>query len=708
MKYYYSHFKFLFFIKTLIFLSINVNFIIANFLLDEREKYNSYIDRIIDEKYKSKVSNFSDKEKLEKKKLQAFEELQTSIGSLVNTSQKLYGTRSVFRDYAFISENDNILRGSTFGFVKPGEHKIEIKSIAQGHEIASAPIDKDIKIPSGEIVFLLEDKKLLVDFKGGNLTDFKNTLETVSKNNGIEGFNLFIIKYSDKKKVLLLKSEKTGKDNFIKVEKDNNGILSKLRLFRLQQTQIKEDKKLKWTITKPNKQTNNPNSQFNVIKLNHGEKAHTDIEKSLKKGDQIWFDIIYQITLVDKPDIYDINNKHQITDAITINFEDLSFFSGSLSSFPDERLEEIKVIKDNHDQANQLKKNIAQEINLVFSLKKDGKISFVPYSILLNHEKQKIKLSLDNILELKENNNPIFSKLELSHQNPQSKIILGQIKYIQSSISSDSKYIAFNTIKNPQDAEISYQGISVFRKSNKINDLIPGVILDIKRAHQYPIDFKIQQNKEIILNQTIDFFSKYNVLMGKLNLFLAYGDVPVDLDEKERDLYGIMRSEYLVRSIKNRLRRMMSSPYIVTTPENHKKFFNSIGVTNLFFRGENLENNKIEIEEVKYQETLNTASEIIADLFGADTNKDGIVDSGLGVQIVNNFRTFSGVASPFSIQKENIKNKIVNLKRSKEREEEKIAKERGKLERQFTEIAISQQEAKRLNDNFNAFRNNNK
>ncbi|HIO70632.1 MAG TPA: flagellar hook protein, partial [Campylobacterales bacterium] len=81
-----------------------------------------------------------------------------------------------------------------------------------------------------------------------------------------------------------------------------------------------------------------------------------------------------------------------------------------------------------------------------------------------------------------------------------------------------------NIVQQAQDAIFQYNGVEVRRDSNKIDDLVYGVNLELTQVTDQPINIDIKEDSNSIASTLQNFVDNYNKLMEKLNEVTDYNE----------------------------------------------------------------------------------------------------------------------------------------------------------------------------------------
>ncbi|HIC10044.1 MAG TPA: hypothetical protein EYO61_01625 [Campylobacterales bacterium] len=106
-----------------------------------------------------------------------------------------------------------------------------------------------------------------------------------------------------------------------------------------------------------------------------------------------------------------------------------------------------------------------------------------------------------------------------------------------------------NIVQQAQDAIFQYNGVEVRRDSNKIDDLVYGVNLELTQVTDQPINIDIKEDSNSIASTLQNFVDNYNKLMEKLNEVTDYNE-----ETKEA---GIFQGDNNINGIKRDINRLL-------------------------------------------------------------------------------------------------------------------------------------------------------
>lgn len=113
----------------------------------------------------------------------------------------------------------------------------------------------------------------------------------------------------------------------------------------------------------------------------------------------------------------------------------------------------------------------------------------------------------------------------------------------------DALSVDMSNIQTAVDANFTYNGLDITRKSNSIDDLLDGVSITLKDIGK--VDVSVEQNRDNIESKITNFIDKYNSAMFQLSEDTK--------SSQELDSRGIFSSDSTMKSMKSSLSNILST-----------------------------------------------------------------------------------------------------------------------------------------------------
>ncbi|HAE21481.1 MAG TPA: flagellar hook protein [Spirochaetaceae bacterium] len=259
-----------------------------------------------------------------------------------------------------------------------------------------------------------------------------------------------------------------------------------------------------------------------------------------------------------------------------------------------------------------------------------------------------------------------------------------------------SGYRPKNAVASAADAIVRMDGIEVIRGSNKIDDLIPGVTIDLVQASKDTVQLKIEPNRQAAKDAIIDFVGRYNRLMAEVNI-LSRKDSAI-LEEisyftaDERKTYeerlGLLQGDSTLSSIRTNLQRIMMDPYETS---DGIALLTSLGISTNSGSGGGYDATRLrgylEINEVALDRALKDSFIKSKESFGYDSDGDLIIDTGAAFKLdalTRGYVETGGIlalkTSTINSQIDRSKKEIANYDQQLVRKEEDLKRKYGMME----------------------------
>jgi flagellar hook-associated protein 2 len=163
------------------------------------------------------------------------------------------------------------------------------------------------------------------------------------------------------------------------------------------------------------------------------------------------------------------------------------------------------------------------------------------------------------------------------------------------------------TLQIAQDAQVKVNGLSVTRSANNVDDVIPGVYIDLMSANAgAPLDLRITRDTTAIKENLQAAVEAYNVAVSDFDILAG------ERSSNEDDLYsGSLPNDSFLRSIKSQLRTMfMSESSTASGPINA---FRDLGL-DIDRQG------VLSLDKTKLDAALNNNFDDVVKAFSANTN----------------------------------------------------------------------------------------
>ncbi|GAA8677449.1 flagellar filament capping protein FliD [Helicobacter pylori] len=177
---------------------------------------------------------------------------------------------------------------------------------------------------------------------------------------------------------------------------------------------------------------------------------------------------------------------------------------------------------------------------------------------------------------------------------------------VQSYEASQNTLFISKNLQKASDSEFTYNGVSITRPTNEVNDVISGVNITLEQTTEpnKPAIISVSRDNQAIIDSLTEFVKAYNELIPKLD-----EDTRYDADTK---IAGIFNGVGDIRAIRSSLNNVFS--YSVHTDN---------GVESLMKYGLSLDDKGVmSLDEAKLSSALNSNPKATQDFFYGSDSKD--------------------------------------------------------------------------------------
>jgi len=173
--------------------------------------------------------------------------------------------------------------------------------------------------------------------------------------------------------------------------------------------------------------------------------------------------------------------------------------------------------------------------------------------------------------------------------------------------------LAFTETQAAQDAELKINGLTVTRSSNIIKDVIQGVTLELKKAGE-SADITVEADQQKIVDAVKAFVTAYNSVMDYINQNTSYSYN----EQTRKGSTGPLFGDSSLMSIQSQLKSYFSQAVSGVAEEVNQLAM--IGIESASGI-EGAKSGRIEFNEEKFLEKLDTYFDDITKLFGAKSDE---------------------------------------------------------------------------------------
>ena len=159
-----------------------------------------------------------------------------------------------------------------------------------------------------------------------------------------------------------------------------------------------------------------------------------------------------------------------------------------------------------------------------------------------------------------------------------------------------------------QDAEVKYNGLTVFRETNYVDDLVKGLAINLKSASDagQPVTVDIVKDTSELKGKVQEFITAYNELNATISSQTGY--------DTATNTGGVLLGDTIVRSMTTQIRQIMSD--VVTLGDNRTVSLATVGITTQ-------KDGSLSLDEAKFEAVAEEDPKIVANLLAMSGNAQG-------------------------------------------------------------------------------------
>lgn len=618
----------------------------------------------------------------------AWRDINTKLSSLRDNTKTLYSFENPFNSKLTSSTEEYAITAEANRSASLQSFKVDVIQAASSDRFLTDELENDFKVPVGTYTYIVGEKQITFNWKGGTLKDFSNAIN--KRGNNI--IKSSIIGASAGNKSLLIEAVPTGKENRLIFEDDaktfafDSGMVDKIKsqtqTFASSQTEILPVNKIEYDEPVYMPPLSLTNTKYDEEKQTatvepRGAYQVKVPEKILRDTDlHLQFTITQKETEDITPEINKTLIQPELPDAGTAEYGGI-IISNNLSdtnlNLPPEPPAPLEPVKTN---------------SILYAVMEDGSEKEIPYTPAEDGKAAQIDVKLSEYPGLKAiavRNLNTGTSYEIS-----SFTALDPVK--------DLGYGPKHPVSTADDAIIKYEGITITRSSNKIDDVVPEITLNVHDKTEKTATIAVKPDTEASKAAIIEFVGKYNQAVAELNILSQNKQEIIDeLDylspeekEAEQKKLGLFQSDFSLTNIKSNMSSTLAARYLFSDTAEIT-MLSQLGIaTNAGGYSGGYSQSKLrgylEIDEKKLDDAISNHLDDIKMLFGYDSDGDLIVDTGIAYKLDKQISAYTQTGGILAMKTSSLDSKIKSSESKISKLENQMAKKEAELRNKYSQM----------------------
>ncbi|MDR2964843.1 MAG: flagellar filament capping protein FliD [Treponema sp.] len=624
-----------------------------------------------------------------------WQELGTRISSLRESSRFLFSYQNPFNDRIAASGNDSVITAAATREALEQSYSFTVKQVASADRFLSQPLDERMRVDAGTYIFTVGNDEISINFRGGTLRDFAETINR----RGRDKIGASLMAVQSGTRSLLLESKVTGSENRLTFGGDSVEFLKKIGMM-----EVSSNAQTVVSITDNSVQKSGTNAQHitinnGVVKVAPRASASIPMNIPVSSDSTLMLKLDTQ-TRVETSDIFNTPSAPPgpSVPAGSVTYGGITIENDpSLAPFPEFAAPPPPVRNDT-----------MEVLSVTFSDGSSAKLAPITDS----NDFTTRQYSLAGIAQGR-----TITGINIENANTHREVSIGKIEVFDPATAGG--LTPLNAVANARDAIISMEGIEIIRSSNNIDDLIPGVTLNVKGVSERPVELNVTANTEAVKEAIISFVGNYNRVMAEINVLTRRDEQIVneltylsrDEASETKERLGAFAGDSTLNSFRNNLMRAVTAPY-PTSLERDLSLLAQIGISSNATRAAGYDVSRLrgylEIDERALDFALETKIPAIRQLFANDTTGDLLADTGVAFNVDALARPFVETGGIITLKTNTIDSRISQDQRRITSLDRQLAAKEQELRIQYARMEAAYAQMERTSQSLDNFSQQNR
>ena len=615
-----------------------------------------------------------------------WQEIGRRINAVRDSARFLYSFQNPFNERLAHSENDTAITAAATREATEQAYTFTVKQTAQADRFLSRPLDERMRIEAGTYAFSVGNDEISINFRGGTLRDFVDMVNRRGQNK----IAASLLTIQSGTKSLLIESKVTGEANRLGFSGDTTPLSMLIGMMEQGNETRREFPVSENTVRRDGQGSGNVVINNGLLQVSPRSSASLPLEiilssdspvmLKLETSTKVETEVVFNVP--QPPSGPDVPAGSVTYGGITIENEP------SLAPMPEWK--QPPVPQRNDDLA---------VLSLVFSDGTSAKLPPITDSANL--------VSRQYLLSEVARGRAIVS-LNVENTNTHRQVSLGNIEIFDPTTTSGGLR-PLNAVSIARDAVITMEGIEITRPNNNIDDLIPGVTLNVRGVSERPVELSVRADTESVKEAIISFVGSYNRLIAEINVLTTRnvsstmtnrgnsGDRIVEeltyltADEAAamKSRLGVFSGDSTLGNLKNNLMRTVTAPY-PTSLERDLTLLAQIGISSNAGNNTGYDMSQLrgylQINEKTLDAALESRIPAIRELFANDTTGDLLADTGVAFNVDALVRPFVETGGIVALKTSTIDSRISQDERRVTTLDRQLAAKEAELRMQYARM----------------------
>ena len=577
-------------------------------------------------------------------------EVGDRISALRESSRFLFSFQNPFNDRIVRSGDEGVISAIATREAIEQSMRFTVKQIALADRFLSQPLDEKMRVEAGSYKFSVGSDEISINYRGGTLKDFVDVLNR----QGREKIGASLISVQAGTRSLLIEAKQTGEGNRLGFSGDMTDLSVDIGMMMKTNETPRSFPFEENTIRRNGLNGNAANAQ-NVI-INDGSlllkpqtSASVPINVSIGQGSTL----VLRLQTQTKVEIDDIFHTPKPPPGPSVSAGSATYGGITIENAPSSApLPEWKPPEP------PVRNDSLSVLSFQFS---DGSTMQLPpitdSTYLMERQYQLADIAVGRTI----------TSLLIENSNTHRDVTVTKVEMFDPMASGGLR--PTNPVSTAQDAVVSMEGIEIKRASNSINDLIPGVTLNVKGVSERPVELNIRADIPSVKEAIINFVGNYNLLIAEVNVLTRRDEriiteltyLSKEEAETMKERLGIFASDSTLNTFRNNLHRTVTAPY-PTSLEHDLTLLAQIGISTNAEGGSSYDPARLrgylQINEKALDLALETKIPAIKELFAIDTTGDLLADTGVAFNVDALVSPFIGTGGIITLKTNTIDSRI--------------------------------------------------